>query len=56
MFSRLKQWFRRGDRKTGEREVHKRERDAAELRAEAEHYAHGHHGQIGGGGGFGGGS
>ena len=58
MLSRLKQLVRRADRKDTKREkpeVHPRERSDAELRAEAQHYAHGHHGNLGGGGGFPGG-
>jgi hypothetical protein len=58
MFTRLKQLFKRADRedrKAEKREVHIRERDEAQLRAEAEHSTT-HYGQIGGGGGFPGGS
>ena len=58
MLSRLKRLFRRDDREDDKREkpeVHTRERTDAELRAEAQHYAHGHHGNLGGGGGFAGG-
>jgi hypothetical protein len=58
MLNRLKQWFRRDDRdarKAEKPEVHTRERDEAQLRAEAQHSTT-HYGQIGGHGGFGGGS
>ena len=58
MFSRLKQLFRRSERddhKAEKPEVHNRERDEAQLRAEAQHSTT-HYGQIGGSGGFGGGS
>lgn len=51
MFSRLKQLFQRGDRedrKAEKPEVHSRERDEAQLRAEAQHSTT-HYGQIGGG-------
>jgi hypothetical protein len=56
MFSRLKQLFRRNDAEPEKREVHERERTDAELRAEAQHAAHGqgvaggHVGMPGGGG------
>jgi hypothetical protein len=58
MFTRLKQLFQRQDREADKPEVHTRERDSEELRAEAQHYANLHHGNIGGGnvGGPGGGS
>jgi hypothetical protein len=58
MLNRLKQLFRRGDRedrKADKPEVHTRERDEAQLRAEAQHSTT-HYGQIAGSGGFGGGS
>ena len=57
MFSRLKQLFKREDREDRDaekREVHTRERDEAQLRAEAQNST-AHYGQIGGSGGVGGG-
>lgn len=55
MFNRLKQLFRRGEDKPEKREVHERERTAEELRAEAQHAAHGQS-VAGGSVGFPGGS
>jgi hypothetical protein len=58
MLDRLKDLWQRPDReerraaraaRREERNVHKRERSAAELDAEARHYTNTHHGNVGGG-------